>query len=69
MTHTFHMTATKQYIIAQIQACGAKAVLDNFDGTDEEAIAALRADPHTHFPIGDCDNQDESGRCLGHDRE
>ncbi len=68
MKHTFHISATKAWIMSQIEQYGTE-VLDNFDGTTEEALAEVAADPRTHFPVGDCDNQSPEGKCLGHFRE
>ena len=61
-----HMTATKAYMADAIRRLGASEVIKDFKGTNEEALAALAADTRTYIPIGACDNQDETGECLGH---
>lgn len=67
----FHMGVAKRQMISMIRAHGAREVLMDWDGTDEEAIAELRADPREVFlPGGPCDNADPvTGRCLGHPRK
>jgi hypothetical protein len=60
-----HLCATKSYLVGAIQAHGAKHVLADWDGTDEEAIQAVMDDPRDVFAL-DCDNYDETGRCKGH---
>lgn len=65
-TRTMHMTIDKNYLISLIRENGARNILDNFTGTDEEAIAEIKADPRECIPMGDCDNYDERGFCKGH---
>jgi hypothetical protein len=62
---TLHMGITKQFLLSVIRARGAKFVLDNWEGTDEEAIAMIENDPREVFTSG-CDDADETGRCKGH---
>jgi hypothetical protein len=61
-----HMAATKQYLVRAVMEHGKDAVSPEFDGTKEELIKSIWEDPREVIPIGDCDNQDEAGRCKGH---
>lgn len=62
-----HLCATKSFLVKSVEAYGAKQVLVDWEGTDEEAIAAIYDDPREVFAM-DCDNYDETGHCLGHRR-
>ncbi len=64
-----HISCSKEYLRQQIKQVGASTVLENFTGTDDEALAALDAEPHDWFPVGPCDNRGPDGKCLGHDTE
>ncbi|KKN29333.1 hypothetical protein LCGC14_0845430 [marine sediment metagenome] len=66
--HRYHLSATQSYLISAIKEGGAANVLNDFDGTDEEAIEAIRGDGLDHYPIGECDNRLENGRCNGHSK-
>ena len=60
-----HMGVHRDWVIQQIRRYGADVVCDQWDGTDEEAIAAIEADTDREYYDG-CDNTDSSGRCQGH---
>ena len=62
----YHMSVAKHYVIRMIKRDGAKDWLKNWTGTDDEAIAALQADPRETFC--NCDNTDEKGHCKGHEK-
>lgn len=62
----FHIAATKQYIIQAIETRGAVAVLEDWTGSDAEAIAAVQDDPREYFACG-CDHYGPDGHCLGHE--
>jgi len=64
-TH-FHLSLAKRYVLKLIREQGPEHVLSNFEGTVDEAIAAVKADPRDSFVVGDCDHVDATGRCLGH---
>ena len=63
-----HMTATKGFLIGAIRSHGTSIIAPDWKGTADEMISAIEADPREVIPLGDCDNQDASGRCLGHKR-
>lgn len=63
---TMHMTMEKYFLIGLIKQRGAKEILSDFTGTDEEAIELIANDPRETFVIGECNNQDEKGFCKGH---
>lgn len=68
-SRVIHVSAEKLTLIRWIQERGHAQVLKGWTGTDEEAIAALEADTRQWFVLdAACDAQDESGRCLGHER-
>ncbi len=62
-----HLVATKSFLLNAVDAYGAKAVLTDWDGTDDEAKDAIREDSREVIPI-DCDHYDAKGYCLGHTR-
>lgn len=62
-----HLCATKSFLIKAIQAYGAAQVIVHWTGTDDEAIAAVVADPREVIALG-CDHYDDQGYCLGHER-
>lgn len=65
-----HLIATKSWLIDIVRRFGAKVALgDKWEGTDEEAVAAIQNDPREVIPSADCDNVDERGYCLGHPLE
>ena len=61
-----HLCCTKSYLLKGIMA-GRMDMLKDFDGTQEEAIEAIKNDSRKYFVIGECDNQNEDGECLGHE--
>ncbi len=63
---TFHVSADRDWLIEQVEKHGAAEVLHNFPGTDQEAIAILRASAARFVPNRECDRFDSTGRCLGH---
>jgi hypothetical protein len=64
----FHLVAAKSYLAKLVIDKGAKHVLTNFDGTNDEAVKLIMDDPRDVFTIGPCDHQDAlTGRCLGHE--
>lgn len=66
-TTKYHLSATKNYILRAITRDGAGAVLGaEWTGKDAEAMRAVRDGPRDYFPIGPCDHQNTSGKCLGH---
>jgi hypothetical protein len=65
----YHLAGTKQHVIEEIQEHGGAYVLKNWEGSDEEAIARIRDEPREVFVIGECDNRDARGECLGHPEE
>lgn len=56
----------KSYLVRLIKEHGAKEILVDFEGTNEEAIKQIMDDPREAFTVGECDNQDERGFCKGH---
>ena len=67
MTTTYHLHATKGWVIGDIRIHGATQVLGAGWANDEDAIEAIRALATKHVPIGDgCDNRDDDGVCQGH---
>jgi len=61
---TYCMAASKSFLAGLIHSHGARFVFPEWDGTDEEAIQAIRSDPREVF--SSCDHTDEKGYCLGH---
>jgi hypothetical protein len=62
-----HVGMTKLLLLNLIRNDGAVKVLVNWQGTDEEAIEAVAADPREIFTLTpECDRQDERGHCMGH---
>ena len=63
-----HMCMTKPFLHGLIDSKhGADLIKDWKMSGVEEAHAALNADPREVITIGDCDNQDSTGQCQGHD--
>jgi hypothetical protein len=62
------MSVTPGFLIGRILQAGAKEVLTDFEGTDEEAIEQIKEDGVNHYTIGDCDNQADDGACNGHSK-
>ena len=60
-----HMAATKAFLMRALVEHGT-GILNGWTGTVEEALEAIRKDSREVFPLGDCDNQDERGKCKGH---
>lgn len=59
-----HIGATKSFLHGLIVTRGAKFVMPEWDGTDEEALKALQDDPRE--VICDCScEKDERGACTG----
>ena len=65
MDTTFHVQASKAYVISVIRAKGHAEILDAFEGTDAEAIAAIEADGRTYWSFG-CPCPTPAGECPGH---
>lgn len=66
VTKAMHVTIGKKFLISLIRENGACEILDNWTGTDAEAIAQIESDPRECIPMGGCDNYDERGFCKGH---
>ncbi len=62
-----HLVATKSFMVGLVRSQGAKVALVDWDGTDDEAVQAIKDDPREVFAL-DCDNFDAKGYCLGHTR-
>lgn len=61
-----HVAAAKDYILRHLRA-GDRTILEGFQGTIAEAIAAVEADPRDFFVLDDgCDRQRPDGSCAGH---
>ena len=63
------ISATKEYVRAQIILRGAGSILKTWRGTDQEALNAVRAQPGTMIKMDECDNFDPNRGCLGHPPE
>lgn len=66
MTTSYHLVCDKLYLIRAIARDGAHKVLEGWENSDADAIQAIADYPKEYIPIGYCNNQDRSGRCLGH---
>ena len=66
MTKKYHLSIAKHLIIQGIEKLGSRFALNGWNGSDEEAIKEIENDPREYFTLVDCDNQDKSGKCLGH---
>lgn len=64
------MVVDKEFLIDVLKRHeNEKEKIVSFDGKfpkSEIAIQILQKDKREVVPIGECDNQDETGRCLGH---
>lgn len=62
-----HLSYAKSMIIDTIAVAGARTILTNWNGTNDEAIAMLEKDPRSYFVVSDeCDDQGADGYCNGH---
>ena len=61
-----HMSMTKRYILRWIEEEGAKEVLNNWEGTDQEAIQSIREGKQELFLPAECNNVASDGSCAGH---
>lgn len=65
----YHMSMTKRYILRWIREEGSREVLNNWEGTDEEAIKAIQEGDQELFLPSECDNPAENGSCGGHPKK
>lgn len=59
-----HMGASRRWVLQEIRANGARSVLSNWEGTDEEAFDAVLADPREVFCSCPC-VKNPDGSCSG----
>jgi hypothetical protein len=62
-----HVGIAKPLLLTLLRNVGAASVLKGWTGSDEEAIAAINADPREVFVLSDeCDRIGPDGACMGH---
>ncbi len=61
-----HVGIGRDFVIAMIQENGAKRMLIDWKGTNEEAIRELKKSPE--IITNGCDNQNKRGECQGHSK-
>jgi len=66
---TFHMSITKERLLAAIRCLGLHSVLVVPPGvTEADMIARIERDPRECFPLDpSCDRWDADGSCAGHE--
>ncbi len=62
----YHMAISDLALIRHFQEDGAGSCLQGFEGTDQEAIAEVRADSQDFYTMGECENENANGSCGGH---
>lgn len=62
-----HVGFAKDYLVRVIRTHGSGEVLSAWEGTDDEAIAAVQADPREVFCSCDCPKK-PNGSCAGMER-
>lgn len=63
-SRTLHIGATKSYVVGLIHRFGAKGVMREWDGSDEEAIQAVQDDSREVFADCGC-RKNSDGSCSG----
>jgi hypothetical protein len=66
---SYHCHFTKPSLIRAIIKEGSRSVLNNFEGTEDEAIQLVIDHPYEYVAVHGCENVDETGRCKGHPME
>jgi hypothetical protein len=61
---TYHVGVAKRLVVEWIRTDGAASVLNGWEGSDEDAIAAVLADPRETFVTCDCAKEPD-GSCAG----
>jgi hypothetical protein len=67
MTKRIHVAATKDLIKELVGVHGVSVVSKDWQGTPEEFMQQIDADPREVFVIGKCDNVQPDGSCGGHE--
>lgn len=65
---TIHIGFAKSLLIRLIREHGVAEILEDWTGTEDEAIVALEACPYDVITSPECNNRGPDGACQGHER-